>query len=110
MPRSINLGELTRGGEVRNLSGQERGVAARRHFGLEVLDHSDDPVQVFVPAGITTVTTSFFQGMFAESVRALGGRDGFLAHYRFDASPIVLRQLDRGIQNVTTRRGEVLAA
>jgi hypothetical protein len=110
MPTRIDLGELTRGGEVRNLSGQERGVAARRHFGLPGLDGSSEPVEVFVPNEITTLTTSFFQGMFAESVHALGGRERFLTHYRFDASPIVLRQLDRGIQNVTTRRSQVLAA
>ena len=108
--RELDLQTLTDGSSVRNLSGHERGVAARVLFQLDQLDQGEDPVRIVVPREVYTLTPSFFQGMFSESVRALGGdRTRFLAHYRFDASAVVMRQIDRGIETATMRRGELLA-
>jgi hypothetical protein len=106
----INLGDLTAGGEVRNLTAHERGVAARIHYRLEQLDAGADVVKVIVPREIFTLTPSFFQGMFAESVRHFGTRDRFLQHYQFDASNLILKQIDRGISAAQMRRGELLSA
>ncbi|MBO6510893.1 MAG: hypothetical protein JJ866_24855 [Roseibium sp.] len=94
----IELNELTNGGEVRNLSGHERGQAARAKFGLADLDQANERVVISIPDFIYTITPSFFQGMFAESVRQLGGRDKFLDRYQFNADPVVLQQIDRGIK------------
>ena len=100
----IKLSDLTRDGEVRNLSGHERGVAAREKFNLPNLDSAPETVVVVVPDDITTLTSSFFQGMFSESVQSLGNdRDRFLNHYQFDASPLVLMQIERGIAAVQSR-------
>lgn len=108
--REIDLGELTKGGEVRNLSGHERGFAARNHFALDHADREAEPVHIRVPASIYLLTPSFFQGMFSQSVQALGNnRERFLEHYRFDAPSVIMRQIDQGIQRVQTRRGELLA-
>ncbi len=108
--REINLKKLTNDGEVKNLSGHERGVAARKLFGLDEADAAHDVVHVIVPDDIYSLTASFFQGMFAESVRKAGNRDGFLKQYLFDAQPVVLKQVDRGIEASLMRRGSVLAA
>lgn len=108
--RELDLQTLTDGSSVRNLSGYERGVAARVLFHLDELDREAEPVRVVVPREVYTLTPSFFQGMFSESVRALGGdRSAFLAHYRFDASAVVMRQIDRGIETSSMRRGHLLA-
>lgn len=108
--REIDLSELTRGGEVRNLSGHERGFAARQLFGLDGADKDVEPVFVRVPSSIYLLTPSFFQGMFSQSVQALGSsRERFLEHYRFDAPSVIMRQIDQGIERVQTRRGELLA-
>ncbi|MEA2918716.1 MAG: hypothetical protein QOJ15_10797 [Bradyrhizobium sp.] len=106
----INLGDLTAGGEVRNLTAHERGVAARVHYGLDQLDIGAEVVTVIVPPEIFTLTPSFFQGMFAESVRHFGSRESFLQHYSFDASNLILKQIDRGISASQMRRGELLSA
>jgi hypothetical protein len=103
----IDLGLLTGNGEVRNLTGHENGVAARESFNLRTLDHAAEPVRVIVPEPVLTIAPSFFQGMFTESVRELG--DNFLEHYRFHASAIVMRQVERGIALARMRRGNVLA-
>lgn len=80
----IKLEELTKG-EVRNLAGHDRGVFARAHFQMEVLDSMPERVVVRVPQNFRAISPSFFQGMFAESVIALGDAMAFLDHYRFDA-------------------------
>lgn len=98
----IELIELTQG-EVRSLSGQERGVAARAKWGLDALDESGE--QVIVHArGLEAVTPSFLQGMFSKSIRRWGGREGFLSRYRFDADSGVLMQLDKAITNTLINR------
>lgn len=104
----IHLGELTRGGEVRNLSGHERGVEARRLFKLDELDRLHETVEVVVPDELYAITPSFFQGMFAESVRALGGRDPFLRRYAFDAPGYVLEQLESAIEYSLMKRGPLI--
>jgi hypothetical protein len=108
--REINFRDLTNDGEVRNLSGHERGLAARAKYNLDAADAAGDEVKVIVPEDIYSVTASFFQGMFAESVRRAGARDVFLARYAFDAAPVVLRQIERGIEASLMKRGSILAA
>lgn len=102
----INLSELTEG-RVRNLTGHERGLAARAKFNLDTLDASTDSIEVKVPEDLEGITTSFFQGMFAKSVRA--SQDKFLDRYRFHASPAIMEQVLRGIDRVNTKRGAALA-
>jgi len=103
----ISLEKITKS-EVRNLTGHERGLAAREDFKLEDLDVSMDPVHVIVPDNLDAISTSFFQGMFAASVKRLGGKTGFLDHYHFHAKPHQMLQIERGIDAVQTRRKAAL--
>ena len=80
----IELLDLTQG-EVRNLAGHDRGVYARGHFNVGILDKSPDRVVVRVPDNFRAISPSFFQGMFSESVQSFGNAMAFLDHYRFDA-------------------------
>lgn len=106
--QKIELEQLTKG-EVHNLSGHDRGQAARKLFDLNKYDEADDVVVVHIPEHVYTITSSFFQGMFAESVKHLGSRDDFLARYRFDADPVVLQQIEQGIRASLMRRGSLFA-
>lgn len=107
---TIDLNEMTGGGEIRNLTGHERGVLAREHYKLDALDYAAEPVTVIVPASVYTLTPSFFQGMFAESVQKFETRERFLEHYRFEATTLIMRQVERGIIGSQMRRGELLSA
>ncbi|WP_313078366.1 hypothetical protein [Agrobacterium pusense] len=106
--QTIELEKLTKG-EVHNLSGHDRGRAARNFFNLSELDNVDDIVVVSVPEHIYTITSSFFQGMFADSVKRLGTREDFLSRYRFDADPVVLQQIEQGIRASLMKRGSIFA-
>lgn len=104
----IEISKLTHG-KVRNLSGHERGVKARELFGLDGLDVVSDPVDVMIPDDLDAIASSFFQGMFADSVRQFDTNERFLEHYRFRAKPVIIEQVLRGIDRIRTKRGSAFA-
>lgn len=68
---------------VRVFAGRDRGNAVRLEVKLEELDMDPDvEVEVHVPEDISSVNTSFFLGLFGDSIRQIGpGR--FREKYRF---------------------------
>jgi len=92
MPEAISISEITHD-KVLNLAGHDRGLAARARFEVDKLDSIDEPVDVLFPRDFRQVSSSFFQGMFAESVKRLGSVKGFFEHYRFDAPAHVRAKL-----------------
>ncbi|WP_411818673.1 hypothetical protein [Hyphococcus sp. DH-69] len=107
MNKKIDLTQLTKG-EVRNLTGQDRGKAARQLFELDILDKDSEMVTVIVPPELDAITTSFFQGMFSASVRSAKTAEKFLAKYHFETNASIMEQIIRGIQRVLTPRGTAL--
>lgn len=99
----ILFSELTDGGKVRNLVGHERGEKAREKWTLDQLDTDSEAIDVKIPRELLTLSSSFFQGMFAQSVKKLG-QEGFLRHYQFQASPIVMQQVMDGIRDSLMKR------
>ncbi len=89
MPKLIKFEDL--GMPV--FTGRSRGVSDRKKLQLDVLDKSDEPVDVVIPAEVYTVTSSYFLGLFGESIRALG-REDFLAHYIFRAPDHISHKID----------------
>jgi hypothetical protein len=102
----IQLADLTKG-EVRSLSGQERGVAAREHYHVDALDRDENPVIVQVPDDLDSMSPSFIQGMFSLSIRLLGP-EKFREHYVFDAPPEIIDQVNRAITNTLIDRRDPL--
>jgi len=93
---------------VRNLAGHDRGALARKQFKLDELDKADEVVTVVVPSDVYLLSPSFIQGMFARSIQTLGSREAFLSHYGFDASTLVLNQIDSGIASAMMEREPLL--
>lgn len=105
----LSIDSFLQGKGVRNLSGHERGVAARDFFDLDELDTAEDEIVIVVPPSIDAIASSFFQGMFANSVREFESDEEFLEHYRFKASPSVFRQIEQGIRRIRTKRRSAFA-
>lgn len=101
----IDLDRLTDNGKVHNLSGHERGVAAREAFDLDRFDELAEAVEIRVPDHIYAVSPSFVQGLLATSFQKVGlDREAFFAHYKLVASDLIKRQFDRGISAILTNR------
>lgn len=104
----INFDHLTGEGKVRNLAGKERGVAARRDLNVDSLDASSDTVVIKIPAYVDTISPSYFQGLFSESIRTLHGREGFLSKYKFEANANVMQWIELGIRNSISSRDALI--
>lgn len=105
MMQMIDLDQLTGEGQVQNLSGRLRGLAAREMFKIDEMDAANSPVEVHVPEYVYSLTPSFFQGLFGKSVHALGDDESlFRARFKFVAAPIVLQQIERGLRAALTSR------
>ncbi len=99
---AIDLQTLTRG-EVRSLSGHDRGLAAREYFHLDGLDAAPEEVVVIAPSTLDALTPSFVQGLFAASVHALG-KEGFFKHYSFRLPKHLMTDVRLGVDRVLMRR------
>jgi hypothetical protein len=104
--KKIDLGQLAGDGEVRNISGRDRGISARGDFKLDEFEKNDDiEVLIVVPAYMDTITPSFFQGLLESSMRKFGmDRGRFDQHYRLESSDLIKRAFERGMRAILTKR------
>lgn len=64
-------------------SGREKGRLNREKYHLDDIDSSDKLVEVIIPDDTYSITSSFFMGLFGESIREIGNRNDFFRKYRF---------------------------
>lgn len=101
----IDLDRLTDHGRVHNLSGHDRGVAARAEFGLDRFDEGSEVVEIVVPDHIYAVSPSFVQGLLSASFKRNGfDRAKFFERYSLVATDLIMRQFERGISAILTNR------
>ena len=82
MTTEINKIDLSKmGGPL--FSGRDKGHLNRQKFDLDSIDTSDKQIDVIIPDNTYSITSSFFMGLFGNSIRELGDRDQFFRKYRF---------------------------
>lgn len=91
--------------DVRVFAGRERGSEVRQAANLEELDQSDEEVEVRIPDNTFAVNSSFFLGMFGDSIRRLG-EAVFRTHYRFTGKDIA-RTIESGIKDALYEEGSL---
>jgi len=97
--QEINLERCTKGGRIHNLAGKNWGESVRKAFGVDRLDQLPGPIPVIVPEHVYAISPSFFLGLFSRSLRSLGGREPFLAHYPFVCTREIMVQIEEGIED-----------
>jgi hypothetical protein len=103
---NIDLQKLTKN-SVRSLSGHDRGTEARSFFRLDEFDVQALSVEVIAPDELDTITPSFVQGMFGESVRKLG-KEVFFSKYKFSMPNYLLGDIVAGIDRTLFERNPLL--
>ena len=81
--------------------GLEAGHACREFFKLDELDKVGTEITVTIPQEVYSVNSSFFLGMFGDSIRSLG-KDRFRSQYHFVGKGIS-RTLNSGIRHALDR-------
>ncbi len=85
-------------------SGRPEGAAARKELNLNDLDNDDKNYSVVLPDDTISFNSSFFGGLFEESVIRLG-REGFVKKYSFvlengsDISDYLKGDIEEGIND-----------
>lgn len=83
--------------KVNNLSGKDRGLAARAEHALDRLDSQDSvQIEVIIPANVYSISTSFFCGLFGDSYKALGYA-GLKSKYHFVIPEEMQNQIEQGL-------------
>lgn len=93
MSPTISFEAVTKNGAVKNLSGKQRGIDARRAFNLDLMDNINDKVIIEIPSYIYSISTSFFLGLFSDSFCKFRDAHNFLNHYEFKATPEIMNQV-----------------
>lgn len=75
-------------------SGRAKGELARETLNLNTIDNEQSKVIVQIPEDTYSVTTSFFLGLFGESIRQAGSREKFLSLYHFEAPDVFKSTFD----------------
>lgn len=94
---TIDLAQLTDNGRITNLAGKSRGEAAREFFDVDSLDAEGGSIEVLVPNNLIAISSSYFLGLFSNSLRKFPVEERFKAKYHFRASPLILKQVDHAI-------------
>jgi hypothetical protein len=109
---NLDLDKARTSRESRVLSGRERGIECRQRFNVARLDSAPGIVVVSIPSDIYSVNTSFFLGLFGESVRALG-KDAFTDKYKFQCDDVhretIAGGIDRALKESSIFMGRKLA-
>ena len=75
-------------------SGRAKGELARATLNLDAFDRKLAQVIVRIPEDTYSVTTSFFLGLFGESIRKAGSREAFLRRYHFEMPDVFKSTFD----------------
>jgi hypothetical protein len=75
-------------------TGRERGSRIRDQLDLDAQDNATNVIEVSIPDGTYTVTSSFFLGLFGPSVVKAGSKDQFFAKYRFKLPDFLRPELE----------------
>lgn len=80
------------------LAGRENGKRMRISLGINEEDLKGDPVQVIVAKDMFSLTSSYFLGLFGNSVRKLG-EEGFRKKYVFECADTIRKNIEYGISD-----------
>lgn len=78
------------------LSGVDLGKQARSFFKLNELDAQDGSVTLVVPNDVFSLNSSFFAGLFHDSIIKLK-ETGFREKYVFECTEIIRKNVENGI-------------
>lgn len=99
------LDGIKNGKLLKSISGRDLGEKQRKKFNLDLEDGAEGLVEVLVGEKILFVSSSFFLGMFGDSVRKFGSKDEFYKKYKFVCKDIALDSIDEAATEALKKNG-----
>jgi hypothetical protein len=85
--------------------GRPNGEKARERLDIDKLDRVDTPINVIIPDGTYSVTSSYFLGLFGPSVVHFGSEGAFFAHYVFHGPAKDIESAHRNAERALREQG-----
>lgn len=83
------------------LTGRNRGELARSHFNIHEYDQwTDEKVSVIIPDRIISMGSSFFLGMFDDSLTHAGSKSVFFERFNFKCTDHIRIQINKHVARV----------
>lgn len=78
--------------------GRDRGGNEREKYKLDELDDSNVIVDVMIPESTYTINSSFFLGLFGDSIVKAGSSEEFRKKYHIHATSLINRSIESYIE------------
>lgn len=100
--KTIRLTQSHRGRNSTIFTGRPQGRQVREELGLGRYDKDNETYEVHIPEGTTSFNPSFYLGLFYDSIKNLGGIEGFKRKYTIifdDRNPSIIECLREDISD-----------
>lgn len=81
------------------ISGRDLGIKQRKHHKLNELEDNNEKIIVKIPSNIYFLSSSFFLGMFGESVRKCKTKEHFKEKFEFETNGKIDSNIEDGIND-----------
>lgn len=81
------------------ISGRDLGFKQRKHHKLDEIENNNDKIEIKVADNIIFLSSSFFLGMFGESVRKCGTKEKFKEKFIFKTNGQIESNIEDGIND-----------
>lgn len=91
-------------GRKKVLAGRDNGEDIRQKINLEKIENENEKIEIIIPKDVFSFNSSYFLGMFGESVKKLG-KEKFEEKYQFNTSNESIKMnikdgIDEALNNV----------
>ena len=81
------------------ISGRDLGFKQRKFHKLDELEDNYDEIEIAIDNNIIFLSSSFFLGMFGESVRKCGNKENFIQKFIFKSNNQLKSNIEDGIND-----------
>ena len=85
--------------KIRAISGRDLGFKQRKHHKLDELENNNDQFEIKIANNIIFLSSSFFLGMFGDSVRKCGSKEKFKQKFIFKTNGQIESNIEDGIND-----------
>lgn len=97
---TVNLVEgIPNATKIFAISGRDLGFKQRRHHKLDELEDTNEEIEIIIADNIIFLSSSFFLGMFGDSVRKCGSKEKFKEKFIFKTNGQIESNIEDGIND-----------
>ena len=90
---------ITNANKIHAISGRDLGIRQRNYHKLDLIEDNNDKIEIKISDNIIFLSSSFFLGMFGDSVRKCGNKEKFKEKFIFKSNSQIDSNIEDGIND-----------